>query len=138
MNSSHSVWKDSLPFYKSAYSMQNTQTFPEMLRESCDLEHITYVSQPLWKKWEVDYLVNLKFVLMENKTAKEFQGIVASDMGSLNIEMSHIGWEHVGDLFCNFEVSYKDGPQNTEEGMKKDTQLCWKAKSCESQTQLSV
>lgn len=90
------------------------------------------------KKWEVDYLVNLKFVLMENKTAKEFQGIVASDMGSLDIEMSHIGWEHVGDLFYNFEVSYKDGPQNTEEGMKKDTQLCWKAKSCESQTQLSV
>lgn len=87
---------------------------------------------------EVDYLVNLKFVLMENKTAKEFQEIVASDMGSLNIEMSHIGWEHVGDLFYNFEVSYKDGPQNTEEGMKKDTQLCWKAKSCESQTQLSV
>lgn len=43
------------------------------------------------KKWEVDYLVNLKFVLMENKTAKEFQGIVASDVGSLNIEMSHIG-----------------------------------------------
>lgn len=122
MNSSHSVWKDSLPFYKSAYSMQNTQTFPETL---------------MWKKWEVDYLVNLKFVLMENKTAKEFQEIVASDMGSLDIEMSHIGWEHVGDLFDNFEVSYKDGPQNTEEGMKKDTQLCWKAKSCESQTQLS-
>lgn len=43
------------------------------------------------KKWEVDYLENLTFVLMENKTVREFQGIVASDTGSLNIEMSHIG-----------------------------------------------
>lgn len=75
---------------------------------------------------------------MENRTVREFQGIVASDTGSLNIEMSHIGWKHAGALFYNFKVYYKDGPQNTEEGMKKDTQLCWKVKSCESQTQLSV
>lgn len=62
------------------------------------------------KKWEIDYLENLTFVLIENKTVREFQGIVASDAGSLNIEMSHIGWKHVGALFYNFKVYDKDGP----------------------------
>lgn len=50
MNSSHSVWKDSLPFYKSAYSMQNAQKFPEMLRANCGLEYIIYFSEPLGEK----------------------------------------------------------------------------------------
>lgn len=82
------------------------------------------------KKWEVDYLVNLTFVLKENKTAREFQGIVASDMGSLNIKCPILGENMLGHCFIILKFITKMYPKTLKRAWRKiltllESEIMW-------------